>query len=109
MLGRATLTTVASMNASPEPSTVAATTQRPRGDPNAIAGSAAGGWADVVIVHTSRRLDRSACDHVADQTFRSRCPHTVVIGWPPDEPMGASGELALVARSDSRQARRGRS
>ena len=68
MLGRATLTTVASMNASPEPSTVAATTQRPRGDPNAIAGSAAGGWADVVIVHTSRCLDHPACDHVADQT-----------------------------------------
>jgi hypothetical protein len=24
--------------------------------------------------------------------IRSRCPHTVVIGWPPDEPMGASAE-----------------
>jgi hypothetical protein len=47
MLGRATSTTVASMNASPEPRTVAATTQRARGDPNAIAGSVAGGKADV--------------------------------------------------------------
>src|SRR5215204_1389521 len=34
MLGRATLTTVASTNASPEPSTVAATIQRALGDPN---------------------------------------------------------------------------
>jgi hypothetical protein len=39
-----------SMNASPEPSTMAATTQRARGNQNAIAGSGAGRRAEVVIL-----------------------------------------------------------
>jgi hypothetical protein len=41
--------------------------------------------------------------------IRSRCPQTVVIGWPPDHLASLGADVGLVLNDDSRQARRGRS
>src|SRR4051794_5060857 len=97
MAGSATPTTVASRAAMPDPSTVAATTQRPLADAYRSA-PARIPIAALVIVFEYRSMGTArAPDKAADRVSRARCTH--LERSKADRPVGPEG------RGDRRQRR----